>query len=89
MVSCAVEKEGLYEADRNHLVRGVLGLMNAAALIAFGNSVQRAFGTGAGIWFALFQASQFHVVYYASRTLPNMFALIFSKAKVHDWMFLC
>ncbi|KAH7076842.1 Alg9-like mannosyltransferase family-domain-containing protein [Paraphoma chrysanthemicola] len=61
------------------LVRGVLGLLNAAALVAFGRSVQRAFGTSAGVWFALFQASQFHVMYYASRTLPNMFALIFSN----------
>ncbi|KAF1839949.1 glycosyltransferase family 22 protein [Cucurbitaria berberidis CBS 394.84] len=61
------------------LVRGVLGLLNAFALIAFGRSVQRAFGTSAGIWYAMFQASQFHVVYYASRTLPNMFALVFSN----------
>ncbi|KAF1912266.1 Alg9-like mannosyltransferase family-domain-containing protein [Ampelomyces quisqualis] len=62
------------------LVRGVLGLLNAAALIAFGRSVQTAFGKSAGVWFALFQASQFHVVYYASRTLPNMFALMFCNA---------
>ncbi|KAH8732778.1 Alg9-like mannosyltransferase family-domain-containing protein [Phaeosphaeriaceae sp. PMI808] len=61
------------------VVRSVLGLINAAALIAFGRSVQRAFGKSAGIWFTLFQASQFHVIYYASRTLPNMFALIFSN----------
>ncbi|OAL07287.1 hypothetical protein IQ06DRAFT_238089 [Phaeosphaeriaceae sp. SRC1lsM3a] len=61
------------------LVRGVLGLLNSVALIAFGRSVQRAFGTSAGVWFALFQASQFHVIYYASRTLPNMFALVFSN----------
>jgi alpha-1,6-mannosyltransferase len=54
-------------------------MLNAAALIAFGRSVQRVFGTSAGIWYALFQASQFHVIYYASRTLPNMFAFVFSK----------
>ncbi|KAF9699340.1 hypothetical protein EKO04_002147 [Ascochyta lentis] len=61
------------------LVRAVLGLCNAFSLIAFGTGVQKAFGTAAGVWYALFQASQFHVVYYASRTLPNMFAFVFSN----------
>lgn len=61
------------------LVRGVLGLMNAAALIALGRGVQKAWGKSAGVWFAVLVAGQFHVVYYASRTLPNMFALIFSE----------
>lgn len=70
-------------------VRELLGVMNATALIAFGRSVQRAFGTSAGIWFALFQASQFHVVYYASRTLPNIFALIFSECTRLDQLFAC
>lgn len=42
--------------------------------------MQKAFGTSAGIWYALFQASQFHAIYYASRTLPNMFAFVFSKS---------
>lgn len=60
-------------------MRGVLGLCNALSLVAFGRSVQKAFGTSAGIWYALFQASQFHVIYYASRTLPNMLAFVFSK----------
>jgi alpha-1,6-mannosyltransferase len=62
------------------IVRGVLGLCNAFSLVAFGRSVQKAFGSTACIWYALFQASQFHVVYYASRTLPNMFAFVFSKS---------
>ena len=61
------------------IVRGMLGLLNAAALVAFGRSVQKAFGMSAGIWYALFQASQFHVIYYASRTLQNMFAFVFSE----------
>ncbi|KAF1995880.1 glycosyltransferase family 22 protein [Amniculicola lignicola CBS 123094] len=60
------------------LVRAVLGLANGIVLIAFARSVKKTFGLSAGIWFALLQASQFHVIYYASRTLPNMFAFIFS-----------
>ncbi|KAI8940253.1 hypothetical protein NX059_003954 [Plenodomus lindquistii] len=68
-------------AQLQFLARGVLGMLNAAALIAFGRSIQQpgAFGSSAGIWYALFQASQFHVIYYASRTLPNMFAFVFSN----------
>ena len=66
-------------ADCVCVVRGVLGLLNAASLVAFGRSVQKAFGISAGVWYALFQASQFHAIYYASRTLPNMFAFVFSK----------
>jgi alpha-1,6-mannosyltransferase len=66
-------------ADWSSIVRAVLGGLNSLALVAFGRSVQKTFGLGAGIWYALFQASQFHVIYYASRTLPNMFAFTFSK----------
>ncbi|EMD63326.1 glycosyltransferase family 22 protein [Bipolaris sorokiniana ND90Pr] len=71
------------------LVRAVLGMLNAAALIAFGRSVQKAFGTTAGIWYALFQASQFHAIYYASRTLPNMFAFIFSNMALRSLVLAC
>jgi alpha-1,6-mannosyltransferase len=61
------------------VVRGVLGLFNAFALLRYKNGVERAFGKAAGRWYILLQASQFHVIYYASRTLPNMFAFGFSK----------
>ncbi|OQN99467.1 hypothetical protein B0A48_14445 [Cryoendolithus antarcticus] len=56
------------------MVRAVLGLANAAALVSFRHAIDIAFGKTAGRWFVLLQASQFHVMYYASRTLPNMFA---------------
>lgn len=56
------------------LVRAILGLANAAALWLMRQAVDTAYGRAAGRWFVLIQASQFHVMYYASRTLPNMFA---------------
>lgn len=60
-------------------------MLNAASLIALARSVKRTFGASAGIWFVLLQASQFHVMFYASRTLPNMFAFIFSKLCQDIW----
>ncbi|KAK4499184.1 hypothetical protein PRZ48_009697 [Zasmidium cellare] len=56
------------------LVRAVLGLANAGALWFLKRAVDTAYGRIAGRWYVLLQASQFHVMYYASRTLPNMFA---------------
>jgi alpha-1,6-mannosyltransferase len=61
------------------VVRAVLGLFNAFALLRYKNGVEKAFGKAAGRWYILLQASQFHVIYYASRTLPNMFAFGLSK----------
>ncbi|KAJ9615708.1 alpha-1,6- mannosyltransferase [Cladophialophora chaetospira] len=55
-------------------VRGLLGLFNAAALLQYANGVRRAYGDSAAVWYTVLQASQFHIWYYASRTLPNMFA---------------
>lgn len=63
------------------VVRAVLGLFNAAALLKYKDGVDKAFGRLAGRWFVLLLASQFHVIYYASRTLPNMFA--FGLCKLH------
>lgn len=57
-----------------HEVRAVLGLSNAFCLLSFRNGVSRTFGRNAANWFTVFQAGQFHMMYYASRTLPNFFA---------------
>ncbi|GAB1310855.1 Dol-P-Man:Man(7)GlcNAc(2)-PP-Dol alpha-1,6-mannosyltransferase [Madurella fahalii] len=56
------------------VVRAVLGLFNAACLLVFAQNLRRAYGATTARWYLLLQASQFHVVFYASRTLPNMFA---------------
>ncbi|RMZ90783.1 hypothetical protein DV736_g1968, partial [Chaetothyriales sp. CBS 134916] len=64
--------------DQQLFVRGILGLLNAAALLYYTFGVRRAFGISTAAWFLFLLASQFHVFYYASRTLPNMFAFAFS-----------
>ncbi|KAI1855530.1 hypothetical protein JX266_000395 [Neoarthrinium moseri] len=60
------------------LVRAVLGLVNAWSLVVFKRNVARAFGQPTARWYTLLQATQFHVLFYASRTLPNMFAFGFT-----------
>ncbi|CRG92348.1 alpha-1,6-mannosyltransferase [Talaromyces islandicus] len=60
--------------DRQLLARAILGLFNALALLSYARGLHRAFGRATALWFLFFQASQFHVAYYASRTLSNMFA---------------
>lgn len=60
--------------DESSLVRAILGLYNAFSILAFRNAIARAFGRNTANWYIILQASQFHVMFYASRTLPNFFA---------------
>ncbi|KAG9242988.1 Alg9-like mannosyltransferase family-domain-containing protein [Calycina marina] len=67
------------DGEKNNLqlvARGVLGLANAWALRVYMRGLEKAHGKAAGRWFVLFLASQFHVIFYASRTWPNMFAFL-------------
>jgi len=61
------------------VARGVLGLFNAGALLRYKNGLDNTFGRGTGRWFVGLMAGQFHVLFYASRTLPNMFAFGLSE----------
>jgi alpha-1,6-mannosyltransferase len=60
------------------VVRAVLGLINSASLLVFKSSLEKVYGKPTARWYALLQASQFHVLFYASRPLPNMFAFCLS-----------
>lgn len=40
----------------------------------FAHALRRCYGQTVAVWYLLLQSSQFHVIYYASRPLSNMFA---------------
>lgn len=64
------------------LVRALLGWFNAYSLLFFQRQLHNACGPAVARWFVVLQVSQFHVMFYASRTLPNMFAFGLSKPLV-------
>ncbi|KAJ9482410.1 hypothetical protein VN97_g11024 [Penicillium thymicola] len=60
--------------NRQILARAILGLINAFSLAVYARGLRRSFGQPAAIWYIILQASQFHLIFYASRPLSNMFA---------------
>ncbi|KAI6785893.1 Dol-P-Man:Man(7)GlcNAc(2)-PP-Dol alpha-1 [Emericellopsis cladophorae] len=56
------------------IVRGTLGAFNIGCLLVLRQSLASAFGQGAARWWILLQVTQFHVLYYLTRTLPNMYS---------------
>lgn len=67
-------------ASPQFIVRALLGLFNVQALLFFKRQLHSACGPTVARWYVVLQASQFHIMFYASRTLPNMFAFGFSES---------
>ncbi|KAJ5172994.1 hypothetical protein N7492_005587 [Penicillium capsulatum] len=56
------------------LARAILGMFNAFSIGVLAYALRRCYGQTVAVWYLLLQSSQFHVIYYASRPLSNMFA---------------
>jgi alpha-1,6-mannosyltransferase len=56
------------------IVRGILGAFNVGCLLVLRACLASAFGKGVARWWMLLQVTQFHVLFYLTRTLPNMYS---------------
>ena len=60
-------------------VRASLGLYVLLGFYTFSGAVQEKFGSAVKKWLILITISQFHFMFYCSRPLPNIFALVLGK----------
>lgn len=69
----------LNTANPNHLARSVLVVVNGLGIACLRSASSRRFGRLTGFCFTLITLSQFHLLFWMSRTLPNMFAFFPGK----------
>ncbi|XP_065314978.1 dol-P-Man:Man(7)GlcNAc(2)-PP-Dol alpha-1,6-mannosyltransferase-like isoform X2 [Gordionus sp. m RMFG-2023] len=69
-----------------YLVRAILGLFVMSGFYRFYKSIYKKFGHSIARWTLIISSTQFHIMFYASRTLPNTFALIIFLWAFSYWL---
>ncbi|XP_050530832.1 probable Dol-P-Man:Man(7)GlcNAc(2)-PP-Dol alpha-1,6-mannosyltransferase isoform X2 [Daktulosphaira vitifoliae] len=68
------------------LVRAVLGAIVITSIKYFQKSIKKVFGKGVARWFIVITASQYHLMFYSSRPLPNMLAFPLVMVALSSWI---
>jgi len=66
--------------------RFILGFLCIFCQSLFRNSIEKKFGKSTSNFYVLILISQFHLLFYMSRPLPNTFALIFTFIGFKFWL---
>jgi len=67
-------------------VRLVLGSLSVYGFYRFRQSVESVFGRQVAVWLVCISVTQFHFMFYLTRTLPNMMAMPLFLLAVSCWM---
>ncbi|GMR58655.1 hypothetical protein PMAYCL1PPCAC_28850 [Pristionchus mayeri] len=68
------------------MVRGILGSLVVLSFLRFARAIQWYLGREVATNLRILVASQFHFSFYASRTLPNTFALVLVLYSISLWL---
>ncbi|KAH6600052.1 hypothetical protein BASA50_002641 [Batrachochytrium salamandrivorans] len=69
-----------------YLIRGILAAATASSLASIQSATRSVHGRIIGGWFALLSLTQFHILFWGSRTLSNVFALILFNFALASWI---
>jgi alpha-1,6-mannosyltransferase len=69
-----------------YIVRIVISLLSVASLSSFRFQLEKKFGTKVAAAFSIITSAQFHMLFYASRPLPNTYAAVLVNFAFAFWL---
>ncbi|KAH9514468.1 hypothetical protein Btru_025333 [Bulinus truncatus] len=78
---------GASKFAQQYIARGTLGLAASLSFLVFCRAIESGFGSSVKKWLILITMTQFHFMFYMSRPLPNVFALILVMLALSSWLY--
>ncbi|TPX33102.1 hypothetical protein SmJEL517_g03915 [Synchytrium microbalum] len=82
----AYKQSWISKFDIQIVVRVVLGGLTVLSLASIRDAVKARFGKDVAAWYSIIGMTEFHLLYYGSRTLPNTFAFVATNYALACWI---